>query len=56
MSIFKDEAGNDVSFKWWIKWHLAKYHLRKWLEYEGMPKGIKDFQLIKSYLDKNARL
>lgn len=39
--MFKDEDGNKVSFEWWRKWKIAKWHWRKWLEYEGMPKGNK---------------
>jgi hypothetical protein len=39
--MFKDESGKSVSFTWWIKWKIAKWHWRQWLLYEGMPKQFK---------------
>ena len=42
MKIFKDESGNYCGFKWWYKWKIAKWHWIKWLQYEGMPKNIKE--------------
>ena len=42
---FKDEGGSFCGFKWWIKWKIAKWHWKKWLEYEGMSKKIKTGKL-----------
>jgi len=39
---FRDESKQKVSFKWWLKWIIAKWHWRSWLRYEGMPREIKD--------------
>jgi len=50
---FKDEGGDLCSFRWWRRWKIAKWHWRKWLEYEGMPKGIKDIEKMKKYSIKS---
>ena len=38
MDIFHDRIGNKVTFGWWLRWKIAKWHWRCWLRYEGMPK------------------
>ena len=54
--LFKDGYGkNPVPFKWWISWKIALWHLKKWLEYEGMPKGITDIYEILKWLRKTAK-
>lgn len=44
--IFVDKNGEYTGFNWWIRWVIAFWHLRKWLEYEGMPKGTKNFDIV----------
>ena len=39
---FKDEGGDLCSFRWWRRWKIAKWHWRKWLEYEGLKGHVKD--------------
>ena len=47
--IFKDASGAPCGFRWWRRWIVAYWHLRKWLEYEGMPEGIKDIKTVDKY-------
>ena len=42
MKVFKSECGTPCSFRWWIRWHIAKWHWKKWLEYRMMPSNIND--------------
>jgi len=51
-SLFVDKLNNPVSLKWFIKWKIAEWHLRKWFEYEGMPKYQK---LLKTEVE-NGRI
>jgi len=44
--IFVDSGGNYTGFKWWFRWTIAFWHLRKWLEYEGKPKEIKNINEV----------
>ena len=44
LKIFQDRNGNVVGFIWWLKWKIAYWHLRKCLEYEGMPRGTKEYK------------
>jgi hypothetical protein len=54
--LFKDNGGKGkpCGFKWWLRWNIAFWHLRKWLEYEGMPKGIKDIDEVLKWEKKIA--
>jgi hypothetical protein len=34
----RNRLGEKAPFKWWFKYMIADWHLRCWLEYEGMQK------------------
>ena len=53
--LFKDGSGSPCGFKWWLKWNIAFWHLRKWLEYEGMPKGTKNIKEVLKWEKKIAK-
>ena len=53
--LFKDGGGSPCGFKWWIKWNFAFWCLRKWLEYEGMPKGTKKLKEVLKWEKKIAK-
>lgn len=52
---FKDECGVSVNFGWWIRWKIAKWHLRCWLRYEGMPKNLKTFNEMKDWAGNSGK-
>ncbi len=54
--MLKDETGNKVSFSWWLSWKIAKWHWRKWLEYEGMPEGVNDTDEMMKWQIKISKL
>lgn len=41
---FKDGSGSHAGFKWWLRWNFAAWCWRRWLRYEGLPKGIKSME------------
>jgi hypothetical protein len=52
---FRDGGGTPCGFKWWLRWNIAFWHLRKWLEYEGMPKNIKKLKEVLEYNKKISK-
>ena len=52
--IFVDGNGTYTGFRWWVRWTFAFWCLRKWLEYEGMPKETKDVDEVLKWEKKVA--
>lgn len=52
--IFVDTNGTYAGFRWWVRWKLAEWHLKKWLVYEGMPKNIKNFKQMEEWAKESG--
>lgn len=41
---FTTKENGPVDLDWYIRWRIARWHWRKWLRYEGMPKYLKTLE------------